>query len=96
MSLSSTRSLTKFGRVSNHVMQDPSISLKDKGLYAYLCTKADNDTGETYVSIYKMAAECGSTPATIKRSLSALQKLGVITRVPGNVGSNTKTIINRY
>lgn len=95
MSLNSTKPTRKFGRVSNNVVQDPTISLKDKGLYAYLCTKADNDTGETHVSVYKMASECGATPATIKRSLSNLQKLGVIQRVPGNVGSNTKTIIIR-
>jgi predicted transcriptional regulator len=95
MSLSSTRSIKNFGKVSNAVVQNPDISLKDKGLYAYLCTKVDNDTGETHVSIYKMASECGSTPATIKRSLRNLQKLGVITRVQGNVGSNTKTIIVR-
>ena len=82
-----------YGRVSSAVVQDPHISLKDKGLYAYLCSHMDNYTQETHISIYKMAAECGCTPATIKRGLAALQKAGVIQRCQRSFGDTTKTIV---
>jgi len=83
----------KYGRVSSMVVQDPHISLKDKGLYAYLCSHMDNYTQETYISVYKMAAECGCTPATIKRGLSALQKAGVIERSQRSFGDTTRTLV---
>lgn len=99
MSFTSTKRLTAeqsfFGKVTSNVMQDPSISLKDKGLYAYLCTRADNLTRETHISVYKMASECGCTPATIKRGLHNLQKHGVIIRKQRNVGDTTVTTILR-
>jgi predicted transcriptional regulator len=85
----------KFGKVTNDVMRNPSMSLKDKGLYAYLCTHMNNDTLETGISVYKMASECGCTPATIKRSLQSLQKAGVIIRKQRTVGNTTVTTIVR-
>ena len=40
-----------FGQVSNEVMRDPELSLKDKGLYSYLCTFAGSQTNELIVSV---------------------------------------------
>lgn len=70
-----------FGMVSKAVMQDPNISLRDKGLYAYLSTYADKDDSEMTVSINRMAAECGTTTSTIKRILEDLINRKVIQRV---------------
>lgn len=86
--------LTKgFGQVSNEVMRDPELSLKDKGLYAYLCTFAGSQTNELIVSVYRMADECGASPSTIKRSIETLQEKGIIDRLFMGKGKTRKTII---
>jgi predicted transcriptional regulator len=82
-----------FGQVSNEVMRDPELSLKDKGLYAYLCTFAGSQTNELIVSVYRMADECGTSPSTIKRSIETLQSKGIIDRVYMGKGRTRKTII---
>jgi predicted transcriptional regulator len=82
-----------FGQVSNEVMRDPELSLKDKGLYAYLCTFAGSQTNELIVSVYRMADECGTSPSTIKRSIETLQSKGIIDRVYMGKGKTRKTII---
>ena len=82
-----------FGQVSNEIMRDPELSLKDKGLYAYLCTFAGSQTNELIVSVYRMADECGTSPSTIKRSIETLQSKGIINRVYMGKGNTRKTII---
>jgi predicted transcriptional regulator len=82
-----------FGQVSNEIMRDPELSLKDKGLYAYLCTFAGSQTNELIVSVYRMADECGTSPSTIKRSIETLQSKGIIDRVYMGKGRTRKTII---
>jgi predicted transcriptional regulator len=82
-----------FGQVSNEIMRDPELSLKDKGLYAYLCTFAGSQTNELIVSVYRMADECGTSPSTIKRSIETLQSKGIIDRVYMGKGKTRKTII---
>lgn len=82
-----------FGQVSNEVMRDPELSLKDKGLYAYLCTFAGSQTNELTVSVYRMADECGTSPSTIKRSIETLQSKGIIDREYMGKGKTRKTII---
>lgn len=82
-----------FGQVSNEVMRDPELSLKDKGLYAYLCTFAGSQTNELIVSVYRMADECGTSPSTIKRSIDTLQSKGIIDREYMGKGKTRKTII---
>lgn len=82
-----------FGQVSNDVMRDPELSLKDKGLYAYLCTFAGSQTNELIVSIYRMADECGTSPSTIKRSIETLQSKGIIDRLFMGKGKTRKTVI---
>jgi len=82
-----------FGQVSNEIMRDPELSLKDKGLYAYLCTFAGSQTNELIVSVYRMADECGTSPSTIKRSIETLQSKGIIDREYMGKGKTRKTII---
>jgi predicted transcriptional regulator len=87
------RLIKGFGQVSSEVMRDPELSLKDKGLYAYLCTFAGSQTNELIVSVYRMADECGISPSTIKRSIETLQSKGIIDRVYMGKGKTRKTII---
>ena len=87
------RLIKGFGQVSIEVMRDPELSLKDKGLYAYLCTFAGSQTNELIVSVYRMADECGTSPSTIKRSIETLQSKGIIDRVYMGKGKTRKTII---
>lgn len=82
-----------FGQVSNEVMRDPELSMKDKGLYAYLCTYAGSQSNELTVSVYRMSDECGMSPSTIKRSIENLQSKGVIDRLFMGKGNTRKTII---
>lgn len=69
-----------FGLVSNDVMRDPNIPLKLKGLYSLLATYADKDNGETFISVNRMAAETNIDDSSVRRYLTDLIKLGVISR----------------
>lgn len=80
-----------FGQVSNTVLRDPTLNLGEKALYSYLCTYADSETGEMFVSVNKMASECGIGVSTVKRYLSVLEKKGVILRIRNNYKSTTVT-----
>lgn len=82
-----------FGQVSNTVLRNPELSLGEKALYAYLCTYADSTTSELFVSVNKMASECGVGVSTLKRYLSVLEKKGVILRVRHGYKSITITKI---
>ena len=83
-----------YGMVSSNVVRDPNISLRDKGLYAYLCSYADVNNILT-VSVNRAAAECDVAPSTIKRILDQLKKEGVIIRESRGSGESFKTIINK-
>jgi DNA-binding MarR family transcriptional regulator len=69
-----------FGMVPKTVMADPELSLKEKGLYAYLTTYANGTTNELTVSVSRMASECGTTQSTVKRSLKILESKKIIKR----------------
>ena len=81
-----------YGMVSSTVVRDPNISLRDKGLYAYLVSYADIDNTLT-VSVNRAAAECDVDPSTIRRILDQLKKAGVIIRETRGTGQSFKTII---
>lgn len=83
-----------YGMVSSNVVRDPAISLRDKGLYAYLCSYADVNNTLT-VSVNRAAAECDVDPSTIRRILDQLKKDGVIVRESRGSGQSFKTIINK-
>lgn len=80
----------RFGMVSNSVMRNPEISLRAKGLYAYLCTYA-NENNELTVGINKMCSECGLTRSTIKRTLEELKAKNIIYREKRELGKSFKT-----
>jgi len=70
-----------FGFVTRPAMADASLSLREKGMYGYLATYADSATNELTVSVNRIAAECGVTQATVKRSLKILEEKQFIRRI---------------
>lgn len=83
-----------YGMISSDVVRNPNISLRDKGLYAYLCSYADVNNTLT-VSVNRAASECNVDPSTIRRILDQLKKDGVIVRESRGSGQSFKTIINK-
>lgn len=84
-----------YGMVSSTIMRDPSVSLRDKGLYAYLATYADSDDNSLTVSVNRAAAECNVDPSTIRRILNVLKQNGIIVRETRGIGQSYKTILNK-
>lgn len=84
-----------YGMVSSSVVRDPNISLRDKGLYAYLASYADSIDNTLTVSVNRAAAECDVDPSTIRRILDQLKKAGVIIRETRGTGQSYKTIISK-
>jgi DNA-binding MarR family transcriptional regulator len=82
-----------FGMVSNTVIRDPDISLKEKAIYAYLSSYADRVHNECTVGIDRMAAECGVDHSTIKRTLKTLVDKGIITRISRGINKTSITIL---
>lgn len=81
-----------FGMVSNDILRNPEISLKDKGMYAHLATYADVNN-ELTVSVNRIANECGINQSTAKRSLERLKNQGVIDRIKRGHTISFKTIL---
>jgi predicted transcriptional regulator len=79
--------------VSNEVIRDADISLRDKAIYAHLTTYADSKTNEITVGVDRMAAECGVDSSTIKRSLKSLKSKGIITRISRGINTTSLTIL---
>lgn len=84
-----------YGRVSSDVVRNPNISLRDKGLYAYLCSYASSIDDGLTVGVNKAAAECNVDPSTIRRILDQLKKDGVIIREKRNLGQSYLTTIKK-
>ena len=83
-----------FGMVSNTVIRDPELSLREKSIYAYLSSYA-NSENKCNVGLDRMAAECGVDQSTIKRILSTLKKKGVILRISRGIKTSAITILNK-
>lgn len=81
-----------YGMVSNEVIRDPNLSLREKGVYAYLSTYANKDNVLT-VSVDRAASECGVDQSTIRRILDTLKKSGVIVRESRGSGNSYKTTL---
>ena len=81
-----------YGLVSSTVVRDPNISLRDKGLYAYLASYAGIDNTLT-VSVNRAANECNVDPSTIRRILDQLKKAGVIVREIKSIGTSYTTTL---
>jgi biotin operon repressor len=80
-----------FGQVSNKVLRDPELSLGEKALYSYLCTYADANTDELFVSVNRIASEMNIGHSTVKRHFCTLEKKGVIIRVKRGHGMSSIT-----
>ena len=93
MAVSNYRLKGGFGQVSNAVMRDPTISIRDKGFYSYLCTYANSSTNELTLSMSRMTAELETTESTIKRCINSLKSKGVIEREFMGKGRTWKTTI---
>jgi predicted transcriptional regulator len=82
-----------FGMVSNTVIRDPELSLRDKAIYAYLSTYANSETNSLTVGINRIAADCDIGHSTVKRALENLEKAGVIRRTHRGQGNTKLTIL---
>ena len=82
-----------FGQVSNDVMKNPELTIRDKGLYAYLCCHADSKTNQLIVSVDRIASECNMTRATVKRILVILEYHDIIFREKRGMGLTSITTI---
>lgn len=81
-----------FGQVSKTVIQDPEISLPEKAIYAYLCTYAGSDN-TLFVSVDRIASECGNTQSTVIRILRKLEQRSIIRRESRGSGMTKLTTI---
>lgn len=90
--MTNTRLSKGYGLVSSTVVRDPNISLRDKGLYAYLASYASIDNTLT-VSVNRAANECNVDPSTIRRILDQLKKAGVIVREIKSIGTSYTTTL---
>lgn len=88
-----TRLTGGFGQCTNAVMRDPGISVREKAVYAYLCTFADSQSNQLNVSVYRMAAELNISKQTILRSLKQLESLKIITRASSGRGRAKITVL---
>jgi DNA-binding MarR family transcriptional regulator len=80
-----------FGMVSNIVLRNPELSLGEKAVYSYLCTYADSDSGELFVSLNRIAAELGISHSTVKRHLYTLENKGIVIRLKRGHGMSSIT-----
>lgn len=88
-----TRLTDGFGQCTSTVMRDPGISVREKAVYAYLCTFADSQSNQLNVSVYCMAAELNISKQTILRSLKQLESLNIITRAFSGRGRAKITVL---
>lgn len=67
----------QFGIVDKEVMQDPSLSLRAKGVYGMLATFAGKDR-TCYPSITHLSELAGVGRRTIERALEELKEKGYV------------------
>lgn len=91
--IQNTRLKGGFGQCTSTVMRDPGVSIRDKAVYAYLCTYADSQTNTLTLSVYRMAAELDVCKQTIVRSLKQLEAQNIIKRATRGRGYSKVTTI---
>lgn len=91
--LQNTRLKSGFGQCSSTVMRDPGIAVRDKAVYAYLCTFANSKSNELKVSVYTMAADLDISKQTVIRSLKSLESNKIISRFSRGRGQSKITTI---
>lgn len=60
-----------YGQVTKEAMQDRSLSLESKGIYAYLCSYAGGKN-EAYPSMKKIAYDLQVTEKTVRKHIKIL------------------------
>lgn len=91
--IQNTRLNGGFGQCTNTIMRDPGVSIRDKAVYAYLCTFADSRSNQLRVSVYTMAADLDVSKQTIVRSLKSLESKKIISRFSRGRGQCKATVI---
>ena len=66
-----------WGRVDQAVMRDPALSIEAKGIFAYLCSFADED-GKCYPGIETILSEIGMSKTRYYKYLDELKKCKLI------------------
>jgi len=84
---------SKFGMVSSTVVQDPELSLAEKGLYAYLSSYANSKTKDLTVGLNRMSSENGMSVSSVKRHLKSLEVKGVIRRLSRGSASKITVLL---
>lgn len=82
-----------FGQCSSNVMRDPSINIRDKAVYSFLCTYADSQTNELFISVHKTSSHLNISYSTTIRAFQSLEKKGIIKRIKKGKGQTSVTII---
>ena len=82
-----------FGMVTFKTMRDPNLTLREKAIYAYLCTYADAENNTLWVGINKIANECGISQSSVSRIIDQLIKKNVIKRTFRGKGQSLLTTI---
>ena len=76
MAISKIKVKKNFTQIGNNIFNDPSISLRDKGVYCTLCSFSD----DWNFSIEGMATRCTDGETSIRSSLKTLEAHGYINR----------------
>jgi len=87
------RIVKDYGFITYKVMRDPEITLREKAIYAYLCSYANAKTNITWVAINTIANECGISCSSVSRILDKLIKKGVIKRTFRGKGESLMTTV---
>lgn len=66
-----------WGRVDQSVMRDPALSIEAKGIFAYLCSFADEE-GKCYPGIETILSEIGMSKTRYYKYLAELKKCNLI------------------
>jgi len=67
-----------YGTIPNHILNDPNLSLKAKGLWGYLQSKPDG----WKFSISRIATQTKDGRESIRSAIKELEKAGYLRRVP--------------
>lgn len=71
--------MKKFGLVHSDILQDPSLSIRAKGVYALLSTYANKDR-ECYPSNTTLSEMLGVSKRTLQRVLKELEEKDYVRR----------------
>ncbi len=89
MAILKNKTQGNFTQISNKIFNDPTISMKDKGIYCTLCSRQDG----WEFSVEGLATLCSDGKDSIRNSIYNLEKHGYITRTKKRDGNGKFTSI---